>query len=58
MIWNYIWSFILACTASWGNFKACLPVWKYMPAYYRDYIEFKKNGPYYQEKQFLYGETR
>lgn len=58
MIWNYIWSFILACTASWGNFKACLPVWEYMPAYYRDYIEFKKNGPYYQEKQFLHGETR
>ena len=50
---NYLWSFTLACTASWGNLKACLPVWEYMPAYYRDYVEFKTNGPYYHEKEAI-----
>ena len=50
---NYLWSFTLACTASWGNLKACAPVWEYMPAYYRDYVELKTYGPYYTEQKAL-----
>ena len=50
---NYLWSFMLACTSTWSNFKACVPVWEYMPAYYRDYVELKTYGPYYHEKEAL-----
>jgi hypothetical protein len=52
-IWNYVSSFFVICTSSWFNTTQCLKVWEYMPAYINDYVEFRRYGPYYREKEAL-----
>ena len=45
--------FLSICTANTPSLMSCLAVHEYMPAYFRDYVEFRSTKPYQREREAL-----
>jgi len=45
--------FLSICTANTPSLMSCLAVHEYMPAYFRDYVEFRSTEPYQREREAL-----
>jgi len=41
------------CTANTPSMMSCLAVHEYLPAYFRDYVEFRSTKPYQRELEAL-----
>jgi len=50
---SYVVGMWMVCTSNWFNASQCIRVWKYMPAYVGDYIQFVLHEPYHAEKEAL-----